>query len=144
MTTTRHRTVFDLTPQELQELYQLNLNISATVPPRRPRSAPSCGNFHDRHFDDGIFERYQEMYARAKSQRVDWLRLHRITRKVMLQAIETNYNPYAKASKLGLVAPPEPEGYAEAQRAWREPKIKSKKALEPLVIGPLGIRIMTI
>lgn len=144
MTTTRHRTVFNLTPQELQELYRLNLNIGTTVPSRRPRRAPSFGNFHDRHFDEGIYERQQEMYARAKSQRADWLRLHRITRKVMLEAIETNYNPYANASKLGRVAPPEPEGYAEAQRAWREPKLKSKKALAPLVIGPLGIGIMTI
>lgn len=144
MTTTRRRTVFDLTPQELQELHRVNMQVRATVPPRRPRVASSYGNFHDRHFDEGIHERYKEMHARAKALLTDWLRTHRITRKVMLQAIKTNYNPYAKAGKLGLVAPPLPEGYAEAQQAWREPKAKPHAAPATLVMGPSGIRIMPI
>ena len=37
MTTTRRQpTVFDLTPKDLQELHQLNLQVSASVPPRKP------------------------------------------------------------------------------------------------------------
>lgn len=142
MSITRRRTVFDLTPQELQELYRLNRNVSATVPPRRPRIAPSQGNYHERDFDEGIYARYQEMHALAKAQRSDWLCMHRITRHVMLQAVTTNYNPYAKADRLRLVAPPEPEGYAEAQQAWR--KTKTQPASVPPVKGPPDCEVMSI
>ena len=142
MTTNRRRTVFDLTPQELRELYRLNQNVSATVAPRRPRIAPSYSNYQDRDFDEGIYARYHEMHALAKAQRSDWLRMHRITRNVMLQAVTTNYNPYAKADRLGLVAPPEPEGYAEAQRAWRAPK--TQPASVPQGKGTTDCEVMSI
>jgi hypothetical protein len=120
MSTVRRRTVFDLLPLELKELYRLNLNVSATVPPRRP-SRSSSEDYNDYAYDEGIYERYREMHDRAKAERSLWLRTHRITRAVMLDAARVDYDPYAQATRLGLTAPPVPDGYTEALRAWREP-----------------------
>ena len=44
-TKTRLRTVFDLTPQELHELRQINLAVMATVPPARPRRGSGFNNY---------------------------------------------------------------------------------------------------
>lgn len=144
-TNTRHRrTVFDLTPQELKQLHQLNLNVSATVPPRRPRMAGSYANYHDRHFDEGIHARYQEMHARAKLLRSEWLRLYQISHKVVMQAIQTRYNPYAHAARLGLSAPPVPEGYADALRQWRElkPRAIASSTSAPWTESPFRLSVI--
>ena len=105
-TKTRLRTVFDLTPQELHELRQINLAVMATVPPARPRRGSGFNNYSDYAFDYGIYERYKNNHALAKQNRSDWIRSHRVNRQVVLQAIRTDYNPYAHADRLGLVAPP--------------------------------------
>lgn len=129
-TSPRRRSVFDLSPQELQELYQHNLNVSATVPPRRPARAPSDGSYSDYAFDLGIYDRYRDLHARAKSERSAWLKDRRISHKVAEQAALTGYNPYVLADRLGCVAPPMPEGYAEALAAWR--KSRAKAVQQPL------------
>ncbi len=122
MTTARRRTVFDLTPQELRELSRINTVISASVPPRRP------GLSSGREFENdyGIYERYRDLHAKAKAARADWLREHRLNLTIAAQARSSDYNPYANAGFLGLVAPPMPEGYAEALLAWRKPTAKTE------------------
>jgi hypothetical protein len=122
-TARRRRTVFDLTPQELRELSRLNTVVSASVPPRRP------GLSSGREFENdyGIYERYRDLHAKAKAARADWLREHRLNLTIAAQAKSTDYNPYAHAGVVGLVAPPMPEGYAEALLVWR----KSKEKTEP-------------
>lgn len=124
-TSQRRRTVFDLSPQELQELYRHDLNVSATVPPRRPVRSPSDCSYSDYAFDLGIYDRYRNLHARAKSERSAWLKDRRISHKVAEQAALTRYNPYALADRLGCVAPHMPEGYAEALAAWRKPPAKA-------------------
>ena len=123
MTTTRKRhkrTVFDLTPQELHTLQQLNLTVSATVPPKRPSRSTGC--FSEYALDYGIFERYRDLHERAKRERSEWLKAQRITHKVAAQAALARYKPYARAQALGLVAPPMPEGYVQAHAALFTPK----------------------
>ncbi len=120
MSTVHRRTVFDLLPLELKEMYRLNLNVSATVPPRRP-SRSNSEDYNEYAFDEGIYQRYREMHDRAKAERSLWLRTHRITRAVMNDAYRTDYDPYTNAPRLGLTAPPVPEGYTDSMRAWREP-----------------------
>ena len=46
------------------------------------------------------------------------------------QAALTGYNPYVLADRLGCMAPPMPEGYAEALAAWR--KSRAKAVQQPL------------
>lgn len=113
----RRRTVFDLTPQELLDLRKLNLQVSATVPPTRPSYTRSGSDFS---IDYGIYERYRDLHARAKAERSAWLREKRITRKVAAQAVLTAYKPYANAARIDCVAPPMPEGYAEALAALKQ------------------------
>lgn len=120
-TSPRRRTVFDLSPQELQELYQHNLNVNATVPPRRPARTPNDGYYSEYAFDLGIYDRYRDLHARAMSERSAWLRDRRISHKVAEQTALTRYNPYVLADRLGCVAPPMPEGYAEALAVWCKP-----------------------
>lgn len=143
MTTTRRQpTVFDLTPKDLQELHKLNLNVSASVPPRKPLRSDGYTSHNEYEFDYGNYERYREMHERAKAQRAEWLRAHHLTTKIAAQAVKTDYNPYAHADRLGLVAPPMPEGYAEALKAWREPK--PKPALQQIDISPsLKVKVMS-
>ena len=120
----RTRTVFDLSPQDLHALYQHNLNVSASVPPRRPRRS-SAFTQADHAFDLGIYERYRDLHARARSERSAWLKAQGISHKVAAQAVLTDYNPYAQAARIGRVAPPMPEGYAEAVAAWKNPPPKA-------------------
>ncbi len=133
-TKTRLRTVFDLTPQELHELRQINLAVMATVPPARPRRSSGFNNYNDYAFDYGIYERYKNNHTLAKQNRSDWIRSHRVNRQVVLQAIRTDYNPYAHADRLGLVAPPMPEAYAQAFAALNPPRIPRQPA--PGAHGP--------
>ena len=112
----RRRTVFDLTPQELAELRKLNLQVAASVPPKRPSYSTSGSEFS---FDYGVYERYRDLHLRAKDVRSAWLCEKRITRKVAAQAVLTNYRPYANAARINCVAPPMPEGYAEALTACK-------------------------
>lgn len=133
MTTTRKRasrTVFDLTPQELHTLKKLNLNVSATVPPKRPSHRPSDGSYSDYAFDYGIYERYRDLHWRAKYERTDWLKAQRITQKVAAQAALASYRPYIRAAALGLVAPAMPEDYAQAHAALFAPQPRQMPAGE--------------
>lgn len=111
------RTVFDLSPQELWDLRKLNVRVSATVPPRRPRYNSASGDYSEYAFDLGIYERYRDSHDKAKAERSLWLREHRITLDVVRQAVQTNYKPYEHAQRIGLQAPPMPEGYAQAMAA---------------------------
>lgn len=133
----RRRTVFDLSPQDLHALYQHNLNVSASVPPRRP-SRSSAFTQADHAFDLGIDERYRDLHARALSERSAWLKAQGISHKVAAQAVLTDYNPYAQAARIGRVAPPMPDGYAEAFAAWRQPpqKTDQKPVPKPQANGP--------
>ena len=147
MTTTRkraRRTVFDLTPQELHTLKQLNLNVSATVPPKRPSRRAGDGSYSDYAFDYGIFERYRDLHWRAKSERSDWLKAQRITHKVAAQAALARYRPYTRAALLGLVAPAMPEGYAEAHAALFPPQARQMPVDETQTPpGQLKVQIFT-
>jgi hypothetical protein len=123
MTITRkrhNRDVFALTPQELHTLQQLNLTVSATVPPKCPSRSTDC--YSDFAFDYNIFERYRDLHGRAKRERSEWLKAQRITHKVAAQTALARYKPYARAQALGLVAPPMPECYAQAHAALFTPK----------------------
>lgn len=62
----RKRTVFSLTPKELFELRQLNINVNVTVPPRRPLRSDGFESYHEYSYDLGIYERYRDNHARAK------------------------------------------------------------------------------
>lgn len=120
--TRRRRTVFDLTPQELFELRKLNLNVNATTPPKRPRPTGTYDSCQDFSFDYGIYERYRDLHERAKAERSEWLKSHRITLSVMAQVKQTRYNPYKNAAALGFETPPLPEGYEEAFLVLFKPK----------------------
>ena len=120
----RRRTVFDLSPQELFELRKLNVQVSATVPPKRPSYSSSGSEFS---FDYGIYERYRDLHARAQDERSAWLREKRITLKVAAQAVLTGYKPYANAARIDCVAPPMPQGYAEAFAALKEQAEASRR-----------------
>ena len=135
--TRRRRTVFDLTPQELHELREINLAVMATVPPARPRRGPAYDSYSEYAFDYGIYERYQERHALAKQKRAEWIRAHRINRQVVLQAIRTDYKPYAHADRVGLVAPPMPEGYEQAMLALNPPR-PAPKPLPDAAASPGG------
>ncbi len=124
----RRRTVFDLSPQELFELRKLNVQVSATVPPKRPSYSSSGSEFS---FDYGIYERYRDLHARAKDERSAWLRAKRITLKVAAQAALTDYKPYANAARIDCVAPPMPQGYAEAFAALKEQAEASWRKQQP-------------
>lgn len=108
------RTVFDLTPQELRELARWQLVVSATKPPERPRISAYRSNGMGYEHAMDVYERYRTKHQMAKDQRNDWLKAQGISRKVAGQAILAGYHPYAKAHRIGLVAPPEPPGYTEA------------------------------
>ena len=138
----RRRTVFDLSPQELFELHKLNLQVSATVPPKRPSYSPSGSEFS---FDYGMYERYRDLHVRAKDERSAWLREKRITLKVVAQAALTNYKPYANAARLGLVAPPMPEGYAQALAALQQQAetAQRKPQVTAVDVLPGGIKIFS-
>lgn len=125
-TSARRRTVFDLSPQELQVLYRHNQNVSATVPPHKPRRSTDT-TYADHAFDAGIYERYRDLHARAKRERSEWLKTHRISHKVAAQAALTHYNPYTHAARIGCVAPPIPPGYADALAAWHKPAPKDQQ-----------------
>ncbi len=132
------RTVFDLSPQELHDLRRLNLQVSATVPPKRPRPSSSGSEFA---FDYGIYERYCDLHARAKTERSEWLRAQRITLKVAAHAVLTDYKPYANAARIGRVAPPMPEGYAEAQVAVQQAEAsRHKPQAKPVEWLPGGLK----
>lgn len=94
------RTVFDLTLDELRELKSLNSTVRALSP------APSGtgGDSYDRE----IRERYRYLLRTAKANRSNWLKSHRITAVVALQAAQTLYDPHANAAYAGLVAPNKP------------------------------------
>jgi len=139
MTTARRRTVFDLTPQELQELNRLNGYVSASAPPRRP----GLSSGREFEFDYGIYEKYRESHDRAKAERSYWLRTHRLNLRIAAQAESADYNPYVNAGFLGLVAPPMPEGYAEALEAWRKPKAKPESKAADIPSGPNSVQIMS-
>lgn len=147
MTTTRKRlsrTVFDLSPQELHTLRQHNLNISATVPPKRPSRSAGYSSYSDYAFDYGIFEKYRDLHWRAKCERSDWLKAQRITHKVAAQAALARYRPYARAAALGLVAPAMPEGYAQAHEALFVPKPRPMPVRETQVMpGLAGVQILS-
>lgn len=135
----RSRTVFDLSPQELFELRKLNVQLSATVPPKMPRYSSSGSEFS---FDYGIYERYRELHARAKAGRSAWLREKRITLKVAAQAVQTGYHPYANAARIDCVAPLMPQGYAEAFAALKEQveAARPKPQAKPVEGLPGGLR----
>ncbi|WP_291931136.1 hypothetical protein [Limnohabitans sp.] len=136
----RTRTVFDLSPQELHALHQHNLNVSASVPPSRP-SRSSAFTQADHAFDLGVYERYRDLHARAKSERSAWLKAQGISHKVAAQAVLADYNPYAQAAHIGRVAPPVPEGYAEAVAAWKNPPPKAgQKSHAKLFTLPGGLK----
>lgn len=145
MTTTtrssRKRTVFSLTPQELFELKKLNTNVSATVPPSKPRRAGS--SYSEYAYDLGIYDRYVNLHERAKYERSVWLREHRVTREVAAAAIRTEYKPYANASRLGDEAPPPmPEGYEQEWQTVFAPKPKPNAPKSNVVesVMPDGLR----
>ena len=118
------RTVFDLSPQELFELRKLNLQVSATVPPKRPRYSSSGSNYS---FDYGIYERFRDLHARAKAERSAWLIEKRITLQVAAHAEQTGYRPYTNAARIGCVAPPMPDGYADALAALHQQAEAAKR-----------------
>jgi hypothetical protein len=118
------RTVFDLSPQELFELRKLNLQVSATVPPKRPSYSTSGSKYS---FDYGIYERFRDLHARAKSERSAWLIEKRITLQVTSQAEQTDYRPYTNAARISCVAPPMPEGYADALAALQQQAEAAKR-----------------
>lgn len=89
---------------------------------------------HCAAFDLGIYERYRDLHARARSERSAWLKAQGISHKVAAQAVLTDYNPYAQAARIGRVAPPMPDGYAEALAAWQKPP--QKPAPKPQANGP--------
>ena len=72
----KHRSISDLTSEELQELKKLNLYVCATVPPPRQKSAYSNLAPYDE-----VRARYEELHYKAKSMRSDWLAAHRGTLK---------------------------------------------------------------
>lgn len=120
--TSRKRTVFNLTPQELHTLRKLNINVSASVPPRKPSRVDGQGEYA---YDLGIYDRYRDLHERAKYERSIWLRERRITRAVVAQAVLAQYNPYANASRLGVdTPPPTPEGYEQEWQTLFTPKPK--------------------
>lgn len=134
----RRRTVFDLSPQELLTLHSLNCSVRATVPPKRPRLSADAGSYSEFELDYGIYERFRDLHARAKAKRSDWLRTQRITHKVAAQAALCGYLPYKRADRLGLEAPPMPEGYAktlqalmQARQAARPPKSPARPPAQP-------------
>jgi hypothetical protein len=130
--TSRKRTVFNLTPQELHTLRKLNINVSATVPPRRPSRV---GGQSEYAYDLGIYDRYRELHERAKYERSIWLREQRITRAVVAQAVLAQYNPYANASRLGVDAPPPtPAGYEQEWQMLFTPKPKLSPKPSSVVI----------
>ncbi len=118
----RRRTVFDLSPPELFELRKLNRYVNASIPPKRPRDSGGYDSYRDFSFDYGIYERYRDLHDRAKAERSDWLRSHRITRDVMAQAVQARYNPYKYAAAFGWVAPPMPENYAQTFQQLFQPQ----------------------
>jgi hypothetical protein len=118
------RTVFDLSPQELFELRKLNLQVSATVPPKRPSYSTSGSKYS---FDYDIYERFRDLHARAKAERSAWLIEKRITLQVAAQAEQTDYRPYANAARIGCVPPPMPEGYANAIAALQQQAEAAKR-----------------
>lgn len=138
----RRRTVFDLSPQELFELHKLNLQVSATVPPKRPSYSPSGSEFS---FDYGIYERYRDLHARAKDERSAWLREKRITLKVAGQVVLTDYKPYANAARIDLVAPPMPAGYAQALAVLQQQAEAARPKPQVSVVDELpgGIKIFS-
>lgn len=83
----RRRTVDSLSLQELSELRQLNLHVSSTKPPRRPRLSDGYENHNEYAYDLSIYERYQDSHLRAKAERSAWLKAHRITLKVAAEAM---------------------------------------------------------
>jgi hypothetical protein len=125
------RTVFDLSPQELFELRKLNLQVSASVPPKRPSYSTSGSEFS---FDYGIYERYRDLHARAKAERSEWLRARRITLQVVSHAAMTDYKPYTNAARIGRVAPPLPQGYAEALAAL-EQEVEASRRMQQIKTG---------
>ena len=132
------RTVFDLSPQELHDLRRLNLQVSATVPPQRPRPSRSASEFA---FDYSIYERYRDLHLRAKVERSEWLRARRITLKVAAHAVLTDYNPYANAARIGRVAPSMPEGYAQALAGLTESvEVRDRKAQVQTFDLPGGLK----
>lgn len=112
-TRTPRRTVFDLSPQELFDLRRMNLQVIATVPPRRPRRSASSDAAEFMH-DDGLYEHYCNLHARARHERAEWLKAQGISLKVAAHAVLTDYKPYEQAQRIGRVAPPLPAGYAQA------------------------------
>lgn len=134
------RSVFDLSPQELFELRKLNLQVSASVPPKRPSYSTSGSEFS---FDYGIYERYRDLHTRAKAERSEWLRARRITLQVVSHAAMTDYKPYTNAARIGCVAPPMPQGYAEAlaalqQQAEASRRKQQNKTEHVLLVGAQG------
>jgi len=125
------RTVFDLQPQELLTLHGLNRSVSATVPPKRPRLSADAGSYSEYELDWGIYERFRDLHARAKAERSDWLRTQRITHKVAAQAALCGYQPYKRAARLGLEAPPMPEGYAETFLALLQKLVQARQVARP-------------
>jgi hypothetical protein len=122
------RTVFDLQPQELLTLHSLNRSVSATMPPKRPRLSADAGSYSEYELDYGIYERFRDLNARAKAERSEWLRTQRITHKVAAQAALCGYQPYKRAARLGLEAPPMPEGYAETFQALLQQLLQARQA----------------
>jgi hypothetical protein len=112
-------------------LHSLNRSVSATVPPKRPRPSADAGSYSEYELDYSIYERFRDLHARAKAERSDWLRTQRITHKVAAQAALCGYQPYKRADRLGLEAPPMPEGYAETFQALLQELLQARQAARP-------------
>ena len=130
-TRTPRRTVFDLSPQELFDLRRMNLQVSASVPPRRPRRSASSDAAEYMH-DYGVYEHYCNLHARARHERAEWLKAQGISLKVAAHAVLTDYKPYEQARRIGRVAPPLPAGYAQAYAVAFKPA-PAKPAAKSLV-----------
>ncbi len=109
----------------------MNRSVSATVPPKRPRLSADAGCYSEYKLNYGIFERFRDLHARAKAERSDWLRTQRITHKVASQAALCGYQPYKRADRLGLEAPPMPEGYAETFQALLQDLVQARQVAHP-------------
>lgn len=91
------RTVFDLSPDELQELKSLDSTVASLSPAPSGRGGDS--------YDRDIRERYRYLLRTAKANRSAWLKSRRISTAVAMQAAQTLYDPHANAAFAGLVAP---------------------------------------
>jgi hypothetical protein len=88
----------------------------------------------------GIYERYRDNHARAKYERSDWLREHRITLAVAAQAAQARYHPFANAARLELVAPEMPPDFDAEWKTLFTPKPRPKPSGEGTFTLPNGLK----